>query len=92
LTCWEFNRRINGVVFLQFIAKCVCPAYRKMYFPKLGPLLYSFFWVIPRRLNSEAGESPPQKRIHHSEHGEKSRTGGFTFEDAVLYHQFQLHL
>jgi len=30
-----------------------------MYFPKLGPLLYSLFWVIPRRLNSDAGESPP---------------------------------
>jgi len=24
-------------------------------------MLYAFFWVIPRRLNSDAGESPKRK-------------------------------
>ena len=35
----------------------------------VGLLLYSFFWVIPRRLNSDAGESP-KEIIQYSQHVE----------------------
>jgi hypothetical protein len=32
--------------------------------------LYVFFWVIPRRLNSDAGE----ENIQHSQHGESLKS------------------
>jgi len=39
-------------------------------------MLYAFFWVIPRRLNSEIQTQGnyPEESIQHSEHGESFKS------------------
>ena len=87
LACWDCNRRINCGVFFRFIGKCVFPAYRKTYFPTLGPLLCDSSASEFRRRGNH-----PTEIIQQSEHDEslKSRIRAFAFVDAVVYLQFQL--
>jgi hypothetical protein len=55
-------------------------------------MLYAFFWVIPRRLNSDAGELPRRKRtaIFPEQLGEEEEALGGTVVYDVINNLFCL--